>query len=41
MEELQWLNKIEEGTHGVVYRAKDKRTGMYVFRVLLWCVDIN
>ena len=33
--------RIEEGTHGVVYRAKDKRTNVCVFRVLLWCVDDN
>ena len=35
------MNRIEEGTYGVVYRAKDKRTSMCVFRVLLWCVDNN
>lgn len=28
VEEFQWLNRIEEGTYGVVYRAKDKRTGL-------------
>lgn len=22
------MNRIEEGTYGVVYRAKDKKTGM-------------
>ncbi|KAL9971255.1 hypothetical protein ACROYT_G023761 [Oculina patagonica] len=27
VEEFQWLNRIEEGTYGVVYRAKDRRTG--------------
>lgn len=27
MEEFQCLNRIEEGTYGVVYRAKDKKTG--------------
>ena len=27
VEEFQWLNRIEEGTYGVVYRARDKRTG--------------
>ena len=27
VEEFQWLNRIEEGTYGVVYRAKDKRSG--------------
>ena len=27
VEEYEWLNRIEEGTYGVVYRAKDKRTG--------------
>ena len=35
------MNRIEEGTYEVVYGAKDKRTSMCVFRVLLWCVDIN
>ncbi|XP_028393647.1 cyclin-dependent kinase 11B-like [Dendronephthya gigantea] len=30
VEEFQWLNRIEEGTYGVVYRAKDKRTGEVV-----------
>ena len=29
VEEYEWLNRIEEGTYGVVYRAKDKRTGGY------------
>ncbi|XP_042501966.1 cyclin-dependent kinase G-2-like [Macadamia integrifolia] len=24
---FEWLNKIDEGTYGVVYRAKDKKTG--------------
>lgn len=28
VEEFQWLNRIEEGTYGVVYRAKDRRTGL-------------
>ena len=27
VEEFNWLNRIEEGTYGVVYRARDKRTG--------------
>ena len=27
VEEYEWLNRIEEGTYGVVYRAKNKRTG--------------
>lgn len=26
VEEFSWLNRIEEGTYGVVYRARDKRT---------------
>ncbi|XP_065061335.1 cyclin-dependent kinase 11A-like [Rhopilema esculentum] len=26
VKEFQWLNKIEEGTYGVVYRARDNRT---------------
>lgn len=29
VEEFQCLNRIEEGTYGVVYRAKDKKTGVY------------
>jgi cell division cycle 2-like protein len=32
VEEFQWLNRIEEGTYGVVYRAKDKRTGEILLR---------
>lgn len=28
VEEYEWLNRIEEGTYGVVYRARDKRNGM-------------
>jgi cell division cycle 2-like protein len=27
VEEFHCMNKIEEGTFGVVYRAKEKRTG--------------
>lgn len=30
VEEYEWLNRIEEGTYGVVYRAKDKRTGKLI-----------
>ncbi|XP_036176568.1 cyclin-dependent kinase 11B-like [Myotis myotis] len=30
VEEFQCLNRIEEGTYGVVYRAKDKKTGEIV-----------
>ncbi len=30
VENYEWLNRIEEGTYGVVYRAKDKRTGQVV-----------
>lgn len=33
VEEFQWLNRIEEGTYGVVYRAKDKRTGLIYFNI--------
>ncbi|XP_031564784.1 cyclin-dependent kinase 11B-like [Actinia tenebrosa] len=29
-EEFVWLNRIEEGTYGVVYRARDKRTNEIV-----------
>ena len=28
VEEFSCLNRIEEGTYGVVYRAKDKKTGI-------------
>lgn len=27
VESYEWLDRIEEGTYGVVYKAKDKRTG--------------
>ena len=30
VEEFECLNRIEEGTYGVVYRAKDKKTNEYV-----------
>ncbi len=30
VESYQWLDRIEEGTYGVVYKAKDKRTGRYL-----------
>ena len=29
VEEFSCLNRIEEGTYGVVYRAKDKKTGKF------------
>ena len=28
VESYEWLNRIEEGTYGVVFRGKDKRTGI-------------
>jgi len=30
VDEFQCLNRIEEGTYGVVYRAKDKTKGFYM-----------
>ena len=30
VEEFNCLNRIEEGTYGVVYRAKDKKTGLFI-----------
>ncbi len=30
VESFEWLNRIEEGTYGVVHRAKDKKTGQSV-----------
>ena len=27
VESYEWLNRIEEGTYGVVHRGRDKRTG--------------
>ncbi len=29
VEEFHCLNRIEEGTYGVVYRARDKKTGQW------------
>ena len=29
VEEFSCLNRIEEGTYGVVYRARDKKTGIF------------
>ncbi len=36
VETYEWLNRIEEGTYGVVNRGKDKRTGesAVTYRVL-------
>ena len=31
-ENYDYLNKIEEGTYGVVHRAKDKKTGQLALR---------
>ena len=30
VEEFHCLNRIEEGTYGVVYRARDKKIGAYI-----------
>lgn len=30
MDAFEFMNRIEEGTYGVVYRARDKRTGEVV-----------
>lgn len=36
VEEYEWLNRIEEGTYGVVYRARDKRSSKnYCFSRLM------
>ena len=37
VESYEWLNRIEEGTYGVVFRAKDKRTGQY-YNALRTCL---
>jgi len=34
--EFECLNKISEGTFGVVYRAKEKRTGSFYFYKLYY-----
>jgi len=39
VEEFNWLNRIEEGTYGVVYRARDKRTGKWFF-VLSFAISV-
>ena len=36
VEEFSCLNRIEEGTYGVVYRAKDKKTGTWFINYLVW-----
>ena len=33
VESYEWLNRIEEGTYGVVHRGKDKRTGESIRQV--------
>ena len=30
MDHFEYLNRIEEGTYGVVFRARDKRTNEHV-----------
>jgi cell division cycle 2-like protein len=35
VEEFQCINRIEEGTYGVVYRATEKRTGNHLFIIYL------
>lgn len=32
---FEWLNRIEEGTYGVVHRAKDKKTGVLWWRCVV------
>lgn len=32
--EFECLNRIEEGTFGVVYRAKEKKTGKFMIYIL-------
>ena len=34
----EWLNRIEEGTYGVVHRAKDKKTGRCMCVCVCACV---
>ena len=34
VENYEWLNRIEEGTYGVVYRAKDRRTSNHLMLTL-------
>ena len=43
VEEFSCLNRIEEGTYGVVYRAKDKKTGecANTWVLLLACLSRN
>ena len=33
VDSYEWLNRIEEGTYGVVHRGKDKKTGRWVGKV--------
>lgn len=41
VEEFHCLNRIEEGTYGVVYRAKDKQTSTWSWRLSLDGVDMT
>jgi len=36
--EFECLNKISEGTFGVVYRAKEKRTGSFYFYIYIFLI---
>lgn len=33
---FEWLNKIEEGTYGVVFRAKEKKTGLKYIHIYMY-----
>ena len=41
VDEFQCLNRIEEGTYGVVYRAVDKKTGNIQFFTNLFVIIDN
>lgn len=39
VESYEWLDRIEEGTYGVVYKAKDRRTGNIQYGPYLYTYD--
>jgi len=40
IDDFEFLNKIEEGTYGIVYRAKDKRTSKIAINSIINFIKI-
>jgi serine/threonine protein kinase len=40
VDEFEKVDRISEGTYGVVYRAREKATGVCVVRIMLYMVCV-